>query len=29
MTADQQRYGYELQVEPHSMVAFREGKSAN
>ncbi len=28
-TADPQRYGYELQVEPHSMVACRESKSAN
>jgi hypothetical protein len=25
----QQQYGYELQVEPHSIVAFREGKSMN
>ncbi len=27
--AGQQQYGYELQVEPHSIVGFREGKSAN
>jgi hypothetical protein len=28
-TAGQQQYGYELQVEPHSIVAFRESKRLN